>query len=102
MATNVVMLNFCYDVPVKLYSLNLLLLSPPEDFIGFRSIPTTGSHHKLTRQLHGATGSISGIFQLLSKSALSGPYSRKNVNHGLPGAVGTQLFSCPAGGFGAK
>jgi hypothetical protein len=24
---NVVMLNFCYDVPVKLYSLNLLLLS---------------------------------------------------------------------------
>jgi hypothetical protein len=24
---NIVMLNFCYDVPVKLYSLNLLLLS---------------------------------------------------------------------------
>jgi hypothetical protein len=37
---NVVMLNFCYDVPVKLYSLNLLLLAM------FLALPET---HKLLR-----------------------------------------------------
>jgi hypothetical protein len=37
---NVVMLNFCYDVPVKLYSLNLLLLAV------FLTLPEA---HKLLR-----------------------------------------------------
>ena len=55
-----------------------------------------------TRIAYHFTSSISLGRQVLFNHGSSGPYMRRITNQLLPGTVCSQLFSLPAGGFGAK